>query len=69
MLRLVALQSFLLVKANVLGPWGFISTKTRRSHVLPLPCRLMPSSISSFIEGVHVFMCCLQGVQERTMQI
>jgi hypothetical protein len=36
LLRHVALQSFLLVKANVPKPWELISTKTRRLHVLPL---------------------------------
>jgi hypothetical protein len=37
LLRPAALQSFLLAKANVPGPRGLISTKTRRPQVLPLP--------------------------------
>ncbi len=37
LLRPAALHSFLLAKANVFGPQGLISTKTRRPQVLPLP--------------------------------
>jgi len=37
LLRLAALQSFLLAKPNVLGPRGLISTKTRKPPVPPPP--------------------------------